>query len=166
MTNVTIPDTQKLFLSVICTKSLYKKIAVGTNQIFLKPFNYYESAQFLPNYSNEDKAIVYGVTGGVAKYLTLFDDNISLDENLINNFFKPSGYLYEEPANLLMQEFRSINTYNNVIEVCADGANKVKEIADKAHISVPTLSYILNMENADTSKVCLLTLDDLYLKPI
>ncbi|MBP3237483.1 MAG: hypothetical protein J6M24_00125 [Lachnospiraceae bacterium] len=155
-----------MFLSVICTKSLYKKIAVGTNQIFLKPFNYYESAQFLPNYSNEDKAIVYGVTGGVAKYLTLFDDNISLDENLINNFFKPSGYLYEEPANLLMQEFRSINTYNNVIEVCADGANKVKEIADKAHISVPTLSYILNMENADTSKVCLLTLDDLYLKPI
>ena len=114
-----------------------------TNQIFLKPFDYKESAEFVSNYSCEEKAIVYGVTGGVAKYLTLFDDSLSLDDNLINLFFNSSGYLYEEPMNLLTQEFRSINTYNTVIEVCAGGANKVNEIADKAHISTATLSYIL-----------------------
>ena len=114
-----------------------------TNQIFLKPFDYLDSAKFTPKYTNEEKAIVYGVTGGVAKYLTLFDDNISLDDNLINNFFKSSGYLYEEPINLLTQEFRIINTYNTVIEVCANGANKLNEIADKAHISTATLSYVL-----------------------
>ena len=114
-----------------------------TNQIFLKPFDYLDSAEFVPKYSYEDKAIVYGVTGGVAKYLTLFDDDLSIDENIINYFFKTSGYLYEEPVNLLTQEFRSINTYNTVIEVCANGANKVNEIADKAHVSTSTLSYIL-----------------------
>ena len=114
-----------------------------TNQIFLKPFNYLESAEFVPKYSYEEKAIVYGVTGGVAKYLTLFDDSLSLDENLINNFFKSSGFLYEEPMNLLTQEFRTINTYNTVIEVCAQGANKVNEIADKARITTATLSYVL-----------------------
>ena len=114
-----------------------------TNQIFLKPFNYMDSARFTPGYSNEEKAIVYGVTGGVAKYLTLFDDSVSLDENLINQFFRPSGYLYEEPVNLLTQEFRTINTYNSVIEVCAGGANKVNEIAQKAHISTATLTYVL-----------------------
>ncbi len=114
-----------------------------TNQIFLKPFNYFDSAKFVPNYTLEEKAIVYGVTGGVAKYLTLFDDSISLDENLINNYFKPTGYLYEEPTNLLTQEFRTINTYNTVIEVCAGGANKINEIADKAHISTATLSYVI-----------------------
>ena len=114
-----------------------------TNQIFLKPFDYLESALFTPNYTYEEKAIVYGVTGGVAKYLSLFDDRLSLDENLIKNYFTPSGYLYEEPINLLTQEFRSINTYNSVIEVCANGANKMNEIADKAHISTATLSYVL-----------------------
>ncbi len=114
-----------------------------TNQIFLKPFDYLDAAEFVPKYNNEEKAIVYGVTGGVAQYLTLFDDNLTLDQNLINNFFKTSGYLYEEPLNLLTQEFRSINTYNTVIEVCAGGANKVNEIADKSHISTATLSYIL-----------------------
>ena len=114
-----------------------------TNQIFLKPFNYMESAEFIPKYNAKEKAIVYGVTGGVAKYLTLFDDKLSLDDNLIRNFFTTSGYLYEEPMNLLTQEFRSVNTYNTVIEVCAGGANKVTEIADKAHITTATLSYVL-----------------------
>lgn len=114
-----------------------------TNQIFLRPFNYLESAEFVPKYDAEEKAIVYGVTGGVAKYLTLFDDDLSLDDNLIKNFFTTSGYMYEEPLNLLTQEFRTVNTYNTVIEVCADGANKVNEIADKAHITTATLSYVL-----------------------
>ena len=114
-----------------------------TNQIYLKPFNYIESALFVPRYTNEEKAIVYAVTGGVAKYLSLFDDNLSLDDNLVNNFFRPSGYLYEEPLNLLMQEFRSLNTYSMVIEVCANGANKMNEIAAKAHISTATLAYVL-----------------------
>ena len=114
-----------------------------TNQIFLRPFNYMESSEFVPKYKAEEKAIVYGVTGGVAKYLTLFDDKLSLDENLIRNFFTTSGYLYEEPTNLLTQEFRTVNTYNTVIEVCAGGANKVTEIADKAHVTTATLSYVL-----------------------
>ena len=133
-----------------------------TNQIFLKPFNYQEAALFTPNYSNEQKAIVYGVTGGVAKYLTLFDDSRSLDENLIDHFFKTSGYLYEEPTNLLTQEFRTINTYNTVIQVCANGANKVNEIADKAHISTATLSYVLKnlMTVGIVSKVVPMTDED------
>ncbi len=115
-----------------------------TNQIFLKPFNYKDSAKFVPNYNNEEKAIVYGLTGGVAKYLCLFDDSISLDENIIKNFFTSSGYLYEEPMNLLRQEFRTINTYNAVIEACALGANKVNEIADKTHTTTAALAYIIN----------------------
>lgn len=57
-----------------------------TNQIFLKPFIYKESAEFVSKYNAKEKAIVYGVTGGVAKYLTLFDDKLSLDDNLIRNF--------------------------------------------------------------------------------
>ena len=118
-----------------------------TNQIFLRPFNYLESSEFVPKYNAKEKAIVYGVTGGVAKYLTLFDDKLSLDDNLIRHFFTTSGYMYEEPMNLLTQEFRTINTYNTVIEVCADGANKVNEIADKAHISTATLAYVLKSLN-------------------
>ncbi len=72
-----------------------------TSQLKLEAFNYKEAAQFIPDYNNEEKAICYGITGGIAKYLSFLDDKKSLDENIIDLFFTKSGYLYEEPNNLL-----------------------------------------------------------------
>lgn len=105
-----------------------------TSQIKLEAFDYLESAEFVPAYSYEEKAVCFGVTGGVAKYLSMLDDTKSLDENIIQLFFRKTGYLYEEPNNLLTQEFRNVSTYNDMIGAIAAGANKVNEIADKAHV--------------------------------
>ncbi|MDE6055593.1 MAG: ATP-binding protein [Lachnospiraceae bacterium] len=114
-----------------------------TAQIKLEPFSYMEAAEFVPAYSETDKAVCYGITGGIAKYLSLMDDSLSLDENIVNQFFTKSGYMYEETNNLLMQEFRNISTYNDIIEAVASGANKINEIADKTHIEPTTVSHAL-----------------------
>ena len=53
------------------------------SQIKLDAFDYLDAAKFVPDYSNEDKAICYGITGGVAKYLSMIDSSKSLDENII-----------------------------------------------------------------------------------
>ena len=58
-----------------------------TAQMHLQPFSYLDAAKFVPSYTPEEKAICYGVTGGVAKYLSLLDEGKSLDENLIDLFF-------------------------------------------------------------------------------
>lgn len=105
-----------------------------TSQIKLDAFDYLEAAEFVPAYSYDEKAVCFGVTGGVAKYLSMLDDAKSLDENIIQLFFRKTGYLYEEPNNLLTQEFRNVGTYNDIISAIASGANKVNEIADKAHV--------------------------------
>lgn len=105
-----------------------------TSQIKLDAFDYLEAAEFVPAYSYEEKAVCFGVTGGVAKYLSMLDDTKSLDENIIQLFFRKTGYLYEEPNNLLTQEFRNVGTYNDIISAIASGANKVNEIADKSHV--------------------------------
>ena len=76
-----------------------------TIQIRLEPFPYPEAAEFVPGYSNEEKAICYGITGGVAKYLSILDEKKSLDENIIEQFFTKTGYLYDETRNLLTQSF-------------------------------------------------------------
>ena len=112
-----------------------------TSQIALKPFNYLEAAEFVPNYSAVDKAIVYGVTGGIAKYLSLFDENKSLDENLQNLFFSNFGYMYEEPINILTQEFRNISSYNAIIEAVASGRTRLNEIADLTKMETSTVSH-------------------------
>lgn len=115
-----------------------------TSQINLQPFSYKEAAEFTPNYTFEEKAICYGITGGIARYLSLIDDTLSLDNNIISLFFSKTGYLYEETNTLLSQEFRNVSIYSTVISAIAKGSNKPSELADKCHIDSDHLSHILN----------------------
>ena len=114
-----------------------------TMQIHLKPFDYRETAAFVPNYSAEEKAISYGVTGGIAKYISLFDANKTLDDNLIDLYFTPSGFLYEEPHNLLVQEFRNAPIYEDIISAIANGATRAVEIKDKTGLENASVHNIL-----------------------
>ncbi len=113
------------------------------SQIKLEAFNYRDSALFVPNYSAEDKAICYGITGGVAKYLSMIDGSRSLDENIKRLFFQTDGYLYDETRNLLTQEFSDITIVNNIIEQIASGENTVNTIAGKVGEKEPTVLYSL-----------------------
>lgn len=114
-----------------------------TSQLKLGPFSYLEAADFIPDCSFEEKAICYGVTGGVAKYLSLWDKDRSLDQNITDLFFQKSGYLFEEPANLLTQEFRNISSYSAIIEAVASGKTRPAEIADAAHLDSSATSHAL-----------------------
>lgn len=114
-----------------------------TAQFKILPFGYLESAEFVPSYSEYEKAVVYGVTGGIPKYLELIDDQLTLKENIIELFLKPNGYLYEEPYNLLKQELREPANYNAIIEAIATGSSKLNEISTKTHIETSALSLYL-----------------------
>ena len=113
------------------------------SQIKLEAFNYWDAAKFVPNYSNEDKAICYGITGGVAKYLSMIDSNKSIDENIVRLFFRTDGYLYDETRNLLTQEFSDISLVNNIVEQIASGENALNIIAAKIGEKAQTVLYSL-----------------------
>lgn len=113
------------------------------SQIKLDAFDYLDSAKFVSQYSNEDKAICYGITGGVAKYLSMIDSSKSIDENIIQLFFQTNGYLYDETRNLLTQEFSDIALVNNIIEQIANGENTVNLIATKVKENESTILYSL-----------------------
>lgn len=114
-----------------------------TGQIDLQPFDYLTSAEFVPTYSAEEKAVVYGITGGIPKYLSVMDEKLSLDENICRNFFEAAGYFYEEPKNLLRQEFRDIPLYFAVISAIGAGSTQVSEIAAKTGFDTPKVSQVL-----------------------
>jgi hypothetical protein len=114
-----------------------------TAQMKLLPLDYAASAQFVPDYSEEDRALVYGVTGGVPKYLELFRPELSVQDNIIRLFFQNTGYLFEEPENLLKQELREVASYNAVIEALAAGASKINEIVTKTHSDTSAVTYCL-----------------------
>lgn len=114
------------------------------SQIKLEAFNYRDSALFVPNYSPEDKAVCYGVTGGVAKYLAMIDSTKSLDDNIKRLFFNTDGYLFDETKNLLTQEFADITLVNNIIEQVASGENTLNIIASKVKEKDATVLYSLD----------------------
>ncbi|MGB4610874.1 MAG: ATP-binding protein [Saccharofermentanales bacterium] len=147
-------DKSHLFL-ILCGSSMsfmeeqvlgYQSPLYGrrTSQFKINPFNYLDSAKFVESYSAREKAIVFGLTGGIAEYLTFFNPKISLKENIINNFLKTSGRLYEEPSNLLKQELREPKTYNDILFAISSGASKLNEIATKLNVPSGGLSHYIN----------------------
>lgn len=112
-------------------------------QINLEAFDYLDAAKFVPGYSNEDKAVCYGITGGVAKYLAMIDPTKNLDENIVRLFFRTDGYLYDETRNLLTQEFTDITIVNNIVEQIASGENTLNVIAGKIGEKEQTVLYSL-----------------------
>lgn len=114
-----------------------------TAQFKIEALNYKETAVFYPDLSNEENALVYGVTGGVPHYINKLEIQNDLDEALRENLFDASSYLYEEPANLLKQELREPAVYNSVITAIAEGRSRLNEIAGKVGLETgPCSKYI------------------------
>ena len=63
----------------------------------------------------EDMAVLYGITGGIPEYISRIRPELSLEENIRQLYFDPSGRMFEEPSNLMKQELRNPAIYHSVI---------------------------------------------------
>ena len=105
-----------------------------TGQYKLQALTYKEMTVFNPEQTDENQALIYGITGGIPHYINKLDVEGNVDVALKENLFNTSSYLYEEPENLLKQELREPAIYNSVITAIAGGASKANEIASKVGI--------------------------------
>ena len=138
-------DTSKIML-ILCGSSMsfmesqvlgYQSPLYGrrTAQFKVLPFSFFESLPFFEKFiENTDKAVLYGVTGGIPEYLCKINSDKSVRENIIDLFLTPTGHFFEEPANLIKQELREPATYNVIIEAIASGASRLNEIATKCNL--------------------------------
>ena len=117
-------DTSKLFL-ILCGSSMsymedhvlaYKAPLYGrrTAQFKILPFEFCEACKYFSAFSDEDKALAYGIAGGTPQYLLQMNDTLSIEENIKNIFLNPVSSIYEEPNNLLEQEVREPAIYNAI----------------------------------------------------
>ena len=99
-------------------------------ELKLRPFNYLETADFLKGFSNEEKAVCYGLSNGVAKYIEQFDPSLTLDENIVDQFYSIGGYFTEEQIRtVISSEKQNPALYNSIISAVATGHTKNGEIA-------------------------------------
>jgi AAA+ ATPase superfamily predicted ATPase len=146
----------KLFL-ILCGSSMsfmenqvlgYQSPLYGrrTAQFKIQPFSFFESVRFHQNYDAYDSAVVYGITGGIPQYLARIDGSKTIRDNIIGNFFEPSSYLYEEPSNLLKQELREPQTYNEIITAIATGSSRLNEVSTKTGLDTAVCSkYLISL---------------------
>ncbi len=151
-------DNSKLML-ILCGSSMsymedhvlaYKAPLYGrrTAQMKLLPFDFEETCQYFKNFSDEDKALIYGVAGGTPQYLLQMSDKMSVEDNIKNTYLNPISFLYEEPTNLLKQEVREPAIYTAIITAIATGASRMSEISTKVGEDTNVCAmYIKNLIN-------------------
>ena len=116
-----------------------------TAQIKLGPLTFFEAKRHYSGFSPYDIAIVYGVTGGIPRYIEFMDPEFPIEENIKRAFFEPSSLLFDEPANLLRREVRDPTYYNAVLRAIATGCSKNSEIS--AAIGLETSACTAYLKN-------------------
>lgn len=100
------------------------------SKIFLQSLNYEDVFPCLIPFSNEEKVLLYGVTGGKPAYLQLIDSTLSFKDNLYNLFFSPTASLLHIAEQILALHFRQPHIYHAILCSVACGAIHMKEIAE------------------------------------
>jgi len=151
-------DSSKLML-ILCGSSIsymedhvlaYKAPLYGrrTAQMKIMPFDFEETCHYFKKFSNEEKALIYGIVGGTPQYLIQMDDTLSVEDNIKNTFLNPISFLYEEPINLLKQEVREPAIYTAIITAIAKGASRMSEISNQINENTNVCSaYIKTLMN-------------------
>ena len=108
---------------------------------------FYDAVKFFPNYSDRDKVLVYSVLGGIPHYLSQFNPELSLEDNIKKNILTKGCVLYSEVDFLLHQELRETPIYNSLIEAVALGNTKLNDISQKSLVddTSKTSVYLKNL---------------------
>ena len=113
-----------------------------TAQIDLQPFSFGQALEAI-EYGFGESIRSFSVTGGTPMYLTTFDYDEPLGENLLANHLSKNSVLYNEPEFLLRTEFREPSRYMSILEAVAQGHTTPNEISGKTGIASGPLSKYL-----------------------
>lgn len=125
-----------------------------TYKLNIKQMDYYESALFYKDFSNEDKVRLYSVFGGIPYYNQFINSNLTVKENIINLIASPNARLLYEAENFLNDEISKLKNTNECFLAIAAGYKKFKDILDHSYVSsspslVDVLTKLVNMDIID-----------------
>lgn len=108
----------------------------------LRPFDYLDASRMTPRASRREQAYVYGIFGGIPRYLESARSEEPLDRIASEAVLSPRGSVHLQLDNLIEQEeaIREPGQYRAVLAAVAQGRTELNEIAqaaglqDRAHV--------------------------------
>jgi AAA+ ATPase superfamily predicted ATPase len=94
------------------------------------PFDEHEAALMLPGLTSADRALVYGVVGGMPLYLSWWEQSSTIDQNLGRLVCEPGGRLLVEGDLVLHTDMDSGDYGQQVLHAIATGRTHYGQIKD------------------------------------
>ncbi|MEN8906125.1 MAG: ATP-binding protein [Clostridiales bacterium] len=110
----------------------------------LNQMDFLTASLFFKDLSSEEIITIYSILGGVPHYLSQFDPDISIEENIKDNILSKGCVLYSEIEFLIKQELRETSRYYTIIEAIAFGNTKLNDIHTKTQIDSRQVSVYLS----------------------
>ena len=114
-----------------------------TGQIKLIPFDYKETARWFPDFSNEDKALIYGITGGIPYYMECFLSSNSIRASIIDSVLSTNEKLFNGPSFFMREEQKGSCFYYSILRAIAEGKTRLSEISDSIGIGTGLCSVYM-----------------------
>ena len=116
-----------------------------TAQIKLGQVAFEHYHEFNETLSVDEQIQHYAVTGGVPKYIELFEHKETIFDAIQNNILSRNAFLYAEPEFLLQKEVSEIGSYFSILKTIANGNHKLGKIAAAMEVSQSKLTNYLKI---------------------
>ncbi|MBE6014010.1 MAG: ATP-binding protein [Lachnospiraceae bacterium] len=116
----------------------------------MEEIGFVDLVQTLERYDTRECVKIYGIIGGIPKYIDRWNKNRSIKDNVCKLILSPNGILYNEVDRIIGAELREQSVYNTILYALATDKNKLNDLYAYTGFSRAKISvYINNLIDLD-----------------